>query len=267
MAETRWHAFRRAKTRDGYRKIEAEAYMPGRGEAFVPNLPKCALYGYVAVEREKIGGGEFGLVIAPRDSGGRWVVLVYRSLVRPGGGIDWQYVRHEDGRPVELPAGKAYRLVAAADDGRYKTWVYDAAGAQLVYREWQTAVVGSGQGQHVRRVASIFAPPGVRAYGTIRWRNVLVGTASETHHMGPADLLGGAPENRTCPPGHESEWVRATVIRAYSDEDIGFDVRAETDAATAAVTLASPLAAVAAARILESKLGGAAGAAALLAPP
>lgn len=250
MAEKRLHAFRRAKTRNGYRKIEAEVYMPRAAEAYVPNLHNCALYGYVAVEREGVGGGEFGLVIAPHDSGGRHVVLVYRSIW--GLNPRWDYVRDETGRKIELPAGRTYRLVAAADDGRYKTWVYDASGAQLVYREWQTAVVGSGEGQHVRRVASIFTPPGIRAYGTVRWRNVVVGTASEMHPMGPADLLGGAPENRTEPPGYENDWIRVATYRAWSDEDVTLDITGlRSDLVTGTAVAASPFAAVAAARLLE----------------
>ncbi len=246
-----FHAFRRARTKPGYRKIEADVYMPQAAEAMVP----VSLYGYVGVEKaDGSGGGEFGLVIAPGDSGGRHVVLVYRSIW--GLTPRWDYVRDETGRKVELPAGRTYRLVAAADDGLYKAWVYDAAGSQLVYREWATAVSGSGAGQHVRRVASLFTNPGARAYGTVHWRNVTVGTASEVHRMGPADLEGGAPENRTDPPGYEGDWIRVRVTNAYSDEDLTFAItglRSNLIAGTAIA--ASPFAARIAAELAERWLG------------
>jgi hypothetical protein len=258
--ETRLYAFRRAKTRPGYRKIEAEVYMPAAHEAFVPNAPKCAIYAYVAVERPG-GGGEFGLTIQPVSSGGRWVVLVYRSI--PGLSPSWAFITGDDGRLIELPAGRTYRLVAAADDGMYRTWVYDAAGNRLVYREWRTGVSKIGPDQHVRRVASLFTAPGVRAYGTVRWRNVTVGTPSETRPMGPADLEGGAPENRTGPPGYEDDWIRVTTYRAYSDEDVTMDITGlRSNLAAGAAVAASPFAAVAAARLLErwSPLAGLLGA-------
>ncbi len=235
MATDLWHAFRRVRTGTGYSRVEAEVYMPSAGEARVP----VSMYGYVGVEKaDGSGGGEFGLVIAPKDSGGRHVVMAYRSIW--GANPRWDYVRDQSGVKLEFPAGRYYRLVAEAGDGVYRAWVYDRKGNELVYRKWATAVTADGTGQHVRRVASLFTLPGERAYGVVRWVNVAVGRPGDMHPLSPDDL--GDVTEATEPPGRK--WVYARTVNPYSEEEVGFDIVAETDVGTAAAVVSVPLLAV-----------------------
>lgn len=234
MANSYWHAFRRVRTRTGYSRIEAEVYMPSAEEARVP----VSMYGYVGVEKaDGSGGGEFGLVIAPKDSGGRHVVMAYRSIW--GAGPRWDYVRDQSGVKLEFPAGQWYRLAVWAGDGVYMAWIRDAEGGILVYREWATAVTADGANQHVRRVASLFTRPGERAYGVVRWRNVAVGGPG-MHPLGPGDL--GDVTEATDPPGRK--WVSARAATPYSEEEVRFDIAREADVGTAAAVVGAPLLAV-----------------------
>ncbi|MBE3586361.1 hypothetical protein [Desulfofundulus thermocisternus] len=216
------YGFRRARTKLGYRKIQADIYMPSASEASIP----VALYNYVGVEKaDGSGGGEFGLTIQPASSGGRFVILVYRSIV--GLTPPWDFVRDQNGNPIELPAGRTYRLLVATDDNLYKAWLYDETGNQIIYREWRTAVSANGSNQHARRVTSLFTESGTRAYANNnRWREVLVGTPISFHRMTSTDLEGGSPVSQTEPPGNEDIWINVNVIDPYFNEDISINIPA-----------------------------------------
>lgn len=218
----RQYGFRRARTKLNYRKIQADIYMPSANEASIP----VALYNYVGVEKaDGSGGGEFGLTIQPVNSGGRFVVLVYRSIV--GLTPKWDFIRDQNGNLIELPAGSTYRLLVATDDNLYKAWLYDATGTQIIYREWRTAVSVDGSNQQARRVTSLFTDSGTRGYANNnRWREVLVGDTESFHYMKPTDLEGGVPVNQTDPPGNEDSWIHADPINEFYNEDISIDIPA-----------------------------------------
>jgi len=221
------YAFRRARTKPGYRKIQADITLPSLADLNLDSTADTA-YDYVAVERydsagATLGGGEFGLGCG----GGRIVWRVYYSIKELG----WQWQKDSNGSYIEYQPGTTLRLLVATYDGYMKAWIKTTADTTLYEFTYNTSVRNDGTGQKARRVSTVLtqdtSKPAKAANN--RWRNVLVGTPTDFHSfvtsdLDPNDPPGAAPHNETLPTGNESTWITVNTLNSWYNEDVTINI-------------------------------------------